>query len=336
VDSCLKVILANRNRGRFWSIEEIFSNVQRCFPSWVQSIIVSAPNGRANFGSLRANLSWLCSLESCDLIHQTGDIHYVILGSWRFPTILTIHDLRLIEESRGIKRFLFLWLWFYLPCLKAKKITVISEFTKGRLLKYCKIDANKIRVIPNCVSPEFVAKKDVWPLDKVKILQVGTTDNKNLFRLAEACSGLSVSLCVLGKLSDHQHERLKRFDIDYKEYVGLTKEDVYNLYVVCNLVVFVSTYEGFGMPIIEAQAIGRPVLTSKIAPMCEVAGKGAFLVDPFSVDSIRSGLERLLNDAELREQLVASGFENVKRFSASAVALEYATLYREVIEGTGR
>lgn len=327
----IKVILANRSSGRFWSIEDIFSTVHKTFPMWVKSTVISAPRGCTNFGSLVSNLLWMHSLKDCDLVHQTGDIHYAILSLWRRPVVLTIHDLRFIEEARGVKRILFRLFWLYFPCAHAKRVTVISKFTKARLLSLCHINEAKVRVISNCVSPEFVAKKNVWTSSKVQLLHVGTTDNKNLARVVEACVGFPVRLLILGKLSGAQHKQLKHHKIEFKEYVGLSKAKVYDLYAACNLVVFVSTYEGFGMPIIEAQAIGRPVLTSDISPMREVAGEGALRVDPFNIASIRAGLERLLEDAHLREQLVVAGFQNVKRFSASAVALQYAALYREVM-----
>ena len=327
----LKIILANRCPGRFWSIEELFANIHRAFPEWVKSMVVTAPRGRANPGSLAANLFWLRSLKDCDLIHQTGDIHYAVLGMWRRPVVLTIHDLRFIEEARGLRRFLFWWLWLYLPCLRADRVTVISEFTKSRLLALCPVRAAKVRVIPNCVSPEFMAAPRPWPSGKARLLQVGTTDNKNLGRVVEACAGLSVQLSILGKLSLAQRDQLDRLGIDYQEFFNLTKVEVAALYAACDLVVFVSTYEGFGVPILEAQAIGRPVLTSDLSPMREVAGRGALLVDPFKVADIRSGLQRLLGDEVVRRDLVSAGFRNVLQYSAAAVAAQYAAVYREVV-----
>jgi glycosyltransferase involved in cell wall biosynthesis len=86
------------------------------------------------------------------------------------------------------------------------------------------------------------------------------------------------------------------------------------------------------MPILEAQAVGRPVLTSNLAPMADVAGHGALKVDPYDGTAIRAGLERLITEPVLRDQLVDAGFQNVRQYSASAVAARYADLYREVIE----
>lgn len=327
----LRVLIANRSPGRFWSIEELFTSIARAFPECVKHSVANAPRGRANPGSLAANLLWASSLKDCDVIHLTGDIHYAVLGMWRYPVVLTIHDLRIIEEVRGLRRLLFWWLWLYLPCLRANRVTVISEFTKSRLLALCRVNPAKVRVIPNCVSPAFTPATKPWPAGKARVLIVGTTDNKNLTRVVEACSDLDVRLCILGKPTEAQEGQLTQSGLDYESHHGLASEAVVALYQSCDLVCFVSTYEGFGMPILEAQAVGRPVLTADLSPMREVAGAGALLTDPFNSMAIREGLARLLSDQELRAGLVRRGFENVSRYSATSVAAQYADLYREVL-----
>jgi glycosyltransferase involved in cell wall biosynthesis len=101
------------------------------------------------------------------------------------------------------------------------------------------------------------------------------------------------------------------------------------------MVVFASLYEGFGLPILEAQAVGRPVITSNFGAMREAAGDGALFVDPYSVQEIRAAILRIKNEPALREELVRKGRENVERFRADAIALKYAEIYRAVkVQGT--
>jgi glycosyltransferase involved in cell wall biosynthesis len=103
-------------------------------------------------------------------------------------------------------------------------------------------------------------------------------------------------------------------------------------YQESDALVFVSTYEGFELPILEAQVIGVPVLTSNIEPMKDVAREGAVLVDTYDAISIRTGLKELLNSLDLSRSLIDSGKSNVERFSAKNVADQYAEIYVEILK----
>lgn len=328
----LRVIFANRCPGTFWSIEELFRSIAAAMPASVSTDWSCAPTGRANLKSLLANLLWFRGLKGADVIHQTGDIHYAILADWGTPVVLTIHDLRFFDEARGLKRWLFWLLWLYLPCMRANRITVISEFTRERLLACCPLSRDKVSVVPNCVAVGFQQSPKPWPVSKARILAVGTTANKNLERLIEACAGFDVEVVVLGVPSPAQREHIARHGVAHTFRSKLSGAEVADLYAECDLVAFVSTYEGFGMPILEAQAVGRPVLTSDLSPMREVAGDGALLVDPLDVPSIRNGLKSILDDEALRKALVAQGFGNVKKYSAEEIAGKYAKLYRDLLD----
>ena len=110
----------------------------------------------------------------------------------------------------------------------------------------------------------------------------------------------------------------------------LTDGELVEAYRRCDMVVFASLYEGFGLPILEAQAMGRPVITSNFGAMREAAGDGALLVDPYSVEAIRDAVLRIKREPALREDLIAKGLRNVERFRAEAVAACYAELYRNL------
>lgn len=326
----IRIVFAHRGSGAFFSIEELFTSIIEKLGPGLEVQEYRAPCNNASPRSLLRNLLWASSLPKSEVVHQTGDIHYSILAIWRTPVVLTLHDLRFVEEACGFRKLLFKWLWVRLPCWRANAITVISDSTLERLNSYCRISPEKISVIPNCVAAEFVPDHRPWPTETPRVLLVGTTPNKNVERMVSACRELDVHLVILGKLNDSQREAFVAAKISFEEHSNLARSEVVELYQSCDVVTFVSTYEGFGLPIIEGQAIGKPVLTSNISPMKEVASDGALLVDPYEVDSIREGLVRILNEPELRKELVEKGFENVQRFTADAVASQYTGLYRKV------
>ncbi len=99
--------------------------------------------------------------------------------------------------------------------------------------------------------------------------------------MLEACRTQNCSLTILGELSGEQIHQLDTSRIDYSHHFNIPYEEVIQLYRDCDLLFFASFEEGFGLPILEAQAVGRPVITSNRAAMPDTAGEGACLVDPY-------------------------------------------------------
>ncbi len=265
-----------------------------------------------------------------DVNHVTGDVHFLTYLLDRRKTILTVHDCVMLERHQGIKRWLLWLLWYWLPDKRSAVITVISEATRQQVLRYLPCDPEKVQVIHNNVSKEFQPTPKSFNLNRPRVLQIGTNPNKNLERVAAALAGTECELTIIGRLSDRQIDELNRHRVTYENLVDISREALVEQYQRCDLVVFASTYEGFGLPIVEANAVGRPVVTSNIWSMPEVAGEAACLVDPFDVASIRAGICRVIQDATYREHLIETGFENVKRFQIETIAEQYANLYRSV------
>jgi glycosyltransferase involved in cell wall biosynthesis len=262
--------------------------------------------------------------------HVTGDIHFLALGLRGERTILTIHDCHTLERLRGVRRWLFKRLWFDLPIRRAAMVTVISHETKRQLIGHLGALPEKIEVIPDAVSPIFRPSPKPFAADCPQILHIGTMPNKNLPRLIQALKGLNCRLKVVGILEDSLRGELDRSGVAYDCESNLGEADMYRVYCEADLLCYASTYEGFGMPIIEAQWVERPVVTSNCSSMPEVAGQGACLVDPFDVDSIREGLLKVISDAAYRASLIEHGRKNRERFSLSEVARRYFALYQRL------
>lgn len=95
----------------------------------------------------------------------------------------------------------------------------------------------------------------------------------------------------------------------------MSGQELKSMYSMAALYVYPSWYEGFGLPILEAQACGCPVLISNLTSCPEAAGEGAHFVDPYSVEAIKEGILRMLTDQDYKNTLIKKGYENIKRFS---------------------
>jgi glycosyltransferase involved in cell wall biosynthesis len=256
--------------GRF-GLERAFAEVRRFLPRDIETrVAVCRYESRGFVGRVGNVLA--ARDQKGDVHHIAGDVHYLALGLETTRTLLTIADCVSLHRSSGIRRFLLWMLWYYLPVRKAKMVTTISEFARNELLGVAKCDPEKIRAIhcPLSASFSFVPLPRVG--EKPILLQVGTGPTKNLNRVIEALRGVRCCLWIVGHLDRVHGEHLEASGIDYENFPQVTDDELVRLYARSTIVVFASTYEGFGLPIIEAQAVGRPVIVSSVASMPEVAG----------------------------------------------------------------
>jgi glycosyltransferase involved in cell wall biosynthesis len=324
------VCLLYRKPGRFFSIERVFRQIIPFISRQLSVVEFTAPFARASPAGILGNLR---AARKCraDIYHITGDVHYIVGSLPRRRTLLTIHDCVFLYSASGMKRRILKWLLLDMPVRRCRMITTISEATKKDILRFTGCPPEKVVVIPDPVPDTIHYVPAAFRSQEPVILFVGTTENKNLVRTAEALSGIPCHLYIVGQLLPSQLEALARHGIRYTSCSGLTDEEMAAQYLDADLVLFPSTFEGFGLPIVEGQKAGRPVITSDLSPMKETAGAGACLADPYDVASIRRAVMRVIGDAAYRQQLVQAGFLNITRFSPEAVANEYISCYKRLL-----
>ncbi|MEN8120719.1 MAG: glycosyltransferase family 1 protein [Bacteroidota bacterium] len=310
----------------YHSIEQLFDTISSNYPVDVQLKKVYAKQKSKGL-TKRILIGLHARKNQSEINHITGDIHFIAPFLCKQKTILTIHDIGSIKSGNFMKKWLFKLFWFSIPAKSVAYITVISEFTKTELINYIKIDPAKVVVIPNCISPIYQFVEKEFNTAKPIILQIGTKENKNLNRLIESINGLSCKLVIIGKLSERLNHLLNINSIEYENHFNVDEEKLLRLYHESDIVSFISTYEGFGLPILEANAVGRVVITSNIEPMNTVAYDAAYKVNPFNVDEIKNGILTIIKDSSLRKKLIEQGVENAKKYNAKTIAEQYESLY---------
>lgn len=224
---------------------------------------------------------------------------------WSHPKIVNVQKRRLQIVEREI------------DCVIA-----VSESTKKDLLNLSSIPEEKIKVIYEGVGEEFKPQyresvssfKKKYNLPNAYILSIaGVGERKNLSRIKEATK--NYNLVILG-------ENVKR----------LADEELPLLYSGAKVLLYPSLYEGFGLPILEAMACGTPVITSNTSSMPEVGENAVLYVDPESIPDISKKLQMVMEDNDLREDLIKKGFNQAKKFSWKKCAQETVEVYKKFNE----
>jgi glycosyltransferase involved in cell wall biosynthesis len=326
------ILLMRKKRTNYYSVERLFENLVPPLSRQFDVRVVHVPCFGVSPVEFIRNLIFTARLRA-DVIHVTGDIQYCALAVPRQRCVLTVLDLVSLNRLKGPRKHVLSLLWYSLPLRWAQHVTSISEESRNQLERSYPAAVGRVSVVSCCADPAFERNKVFAhaDTDRPRVLQVGTSANKNVHRVALAASGLPLHLRIIGPLSDDLRTLLSNLDLEWSSAEQLSTEELIKEYQNSDALVFASTYEGFGLPIVEAQSIGLPVLTSKIQPMTDVAGEGALFVDPYSEFEIRSGLEQLLSSPDLCRRLVEQGRNNVKRFDVRIVADQYAKIYADVL-----
>ncbi len=295
------------NKGNF-SIEKVYDTIFNGMKSFPNSpFSISKKTLKRNYDFVVFISSFLESLFSKKfIVHITGGCNYMVLAFPFKKKVLTIHDLFHFKKNKNIKGYLYDLMYYYLPVRFSNEIVVVSENTKNEMLSHFSIDEKKITVIDNplVIPSESIKFRNRKFIDSetITIIQIGDKPLKNYHRLIEATKDLNVAYNFVHGSKEVITDLINKNDIESqsKVYRGITDEALYDLYNKSDVLFFASEAEGFGLPIIEAQAFGLQVITSNFPPM-SIVGKGAILVDPFDVKAIKNAFLSLYDEKLIQE-----------------------------------
>ena len=243
------------------------------------------------------------------------------------PLVVTFHDLAVLRHPETFNRWTRTYSRLALPRVAkaARRLIAVSEFTKRELIDLLDVPEEKVRVIPNAVGPPFEAQGDAAAGDYV--LAVGTLEpRKNLPRPLEGFRRARMNgrrLLVAG-MSGWGDVEVTGNDVEWLGFVS--DQELARLYRGARCVAYLSPYEGFGLPVLEAMACGAPVVAGRNDASEELAGNAAVLVDPLDPDAIASGLAEAIDRAD---ELRALGLERARAFDWREVARATVEVYCE-------
>jgi glycosyltransferase involved in cell wall biosynthesis len=283
-----------------------------------------------------------------DLFHFTNSMAPVFAGA---PYVVTIHDLSLVRhpETHPLRRRVVQRTLLGRTARRARRVIAVSEATACDVVDLLGVPRERVAVTPLAVADGFRPVVDAERLAAVRaryglegpvLLYVGNVEpRKNLVRLVDAFERLGAAdttLAIAGGLAWMSGE-VERRVAGYRgpgrvRLLGyVADEDLAALYSTATAAAYVSIWEGFGLPVLEAMACGTPVVCSRIPAIEEVAGGAARLVDPYSVAEIADGLAAVLSNGAERERLSAAGLARAAEFSWQDTARRTLAVYRDAL-----
>ena len=263
-----------------------------------------------------------------DVNHILGDINYISIFMTKNKTINTFLDCRLLDCFVRAKKFIYKLIWFELPIKNSRIITFISKFTKLQIEKKLNFKVKNSEVIPVPLTDNLLFRVNN---NKIKnILIIGTSKHKNVKNMIIGIKDLDVNLTIIGEL-DHKIKLFcKSNKIYYKNLIDIGKNKMKKILAQNDILLMVSKYEGFGMPIIEAQASGLVVITSDVEPMKSVVGKDGLIVNYNNPIEITKKIQKLLKDKDYFLKILKKGKDNSKKYDYKIINDYYHKLYNRI------
>ena len=267
-------------------------------------------------------------LHNFDVFHST----YYRLPSISIPVVTTVHDFTYELYVKGPKNWIHCW-QKHKAILNSNKIICVSNNTAIDLMKFCHVDENIIHVIHNGVSDTYFHKKDTSEFSN-NVIFVGSRAGYKNFKVAvESVSeikDLTLSIVGGGIVTPAEKALLEFYLPNRYDILGYVPEQQLNdIYNNAYCLLYPSSYEGFGIPVIEAMKAGCPVVAVNASSIPEVAGDAAILVDSPTSSEISFALKSLCNQNE-RNKYISRGIIQAKKFSWEKSFNETFKVYNEI------
>ena len=342
---------AFETQGRDYEFVAYVSAGEACnyIPAGIQTRCISANP----FLRLGLDLANKVRQDRPDLLH----VQYTAPLYCGVPVVVSVHDVSFLEHPEYFTRMRALQLqWTVKRTVKgAAKILTGSEFSRASILKvYSDLEEDQVVVVPNAAASEFrpisreaagAAVRQQFSINGPFLLSVGDLQpRKNQIglirafaKLVRAYPQLKHRLVLAGKetwFADRVREAARESGAGERiHFCGFVSDsDLLHLYNACDLSVFPSYYEGFGLPALESMACGRALVCSNTSALPEVVDGAAILVDPYVVDEMVRAIADLLLDSELRARMERLGLQRAAHFSWQKTAQRTLEVYREVAE----
>jgi len=288
-----------------------------------------------------------------DINQHKADIFHGLSGELPFSKlniskVVTIHDLiflRYPEYYAAWDRKMYEKKSKH-ACKVADRIIAISKQTADDCIKFLNADSKKIEVVYQSCDPIFFAFhktdeniKEMYHLPQKFILCVGTIEaRKNLLNLVQAMKFIDedVSLVAIGRRTSYTNvveNFMKENNLEKRVILkhNVPFRDFPAIYAASSAFVYPSVFEGFGIPVLEALAIGTPVATSNLSSMPEVGGEAALYFDPYNVEDMAQKINLLLNDNEIVKQLNEKREKQLNKFSLNSIAKNVMEIYDSIL-----
>ncbi|KAA0991444.1 glycosyltransferase family 4 protein [Dyadobacter aurulentus] len=299
-----------------------------------------------------ANISSQLSKEGIQVFHGLSNEIPLGLAHRNISSVVTIHDLifeKLPHLFKPADRLIYRHK-FRSACDRADRVIAVSEQTKRDLVELYKVENHKIDVIYQDCSPIFrnilpqAARDEILALYDIQmpyVLCVGTLEErKNQHRLVEAFAGIDQKdscLILIGKPTGYLNkinETIAKYKLQNRVKIlqNVPSEHLPAIYQRAEVFAYISVYEGFGIPILEALHSETPVLSARGSCLEEAGGAGGLYANPLKTEEVSHQLNRLLTDHSLRYDLVEAGKRHIEQFEAQKIAAQLSDLYKKIAQ----